>query len=487
MGYGFRPWRVGGLISYAEDVMDGQVARGHEVAYFFRGRHYPGLRDDRLRRWARRGVQMYEILNSTLVFGGDTGTLTPEADLNHPASEAHFTKVLDAFAPDVIHLQEVIGLPTAVLDIARARAVPVLATLQDYLPLCPVLKLFDVDGQICVRPDVGEQCARCSATAPADRKAFASTTAHYELRRRLGTARALAATDGLARARRLARRLRGGPSAAPSPGLPRERSASARSYQARRDINVERLNGLSAALAQSRRVAEIYAQLGVDPTRIRVLQLTLGHLEAIAPRTIVEPPAPVRFATVNGAASVEKGAEVLLGALSLLHEAGLAGSFVLKVLGYVPPDAWRRLRRFSSVEISGWYEPGDLDGLLGDVDVGLMPSVWEEAYGYVGPELLAKGIPVIGNARGGIVDYTRDGQTGWVNRDADAAGLAAIMQNLIRRPGQIVDRHRWIVEHRHELIKPLDRHLDELEAVYEEVLAQAGYEESALRRAVRPG
>jgi hypothetical protein len=47
VGYGFRPRRGGGLIAYAEDLMEAQAGRGDDVAYFFRGRHYPLAPNDR--------------------------------------------------------------------------------------------------------------------------------------------------------------------------------------------------------------------------------------------------------------------------------------------------------------------------------------------------------------------------------------------------------------------------------------------------------
>jgi glycosyltransferase involved in cell wall biosynthesis len=469
-GYGFRPWRHGGLIAYAEDVMDGQAARGHEVGYFFRGRHYPGLPDDRLRRWRRRGVAMREILNSSLAFGGDSGTLTPGADLHHPPSEYHFARVLDELRPEVIHLQEAIGLPTSVIDVARDRGVPIMATLQDYLPLCPVLKLYDVDGRICLRHDVGAQCARCSAWAPADRRPFAHMTLEYELGRLLGERRARPAMGRFKAAAGIVRRVRGTrPPADRAEEPPRERAAAAADYQARREVNVERLSRLDAVVAQSRRVGEIYTQLGVEPTRVRVLQLTLAHLERMTPRRIAESPRPVRFATLNGGASVEKGAELLVDALGRLDD--LTHRFTLSVLGYVPPETAALLRRFGNVEVRGLYPPGAVDHVLDDFDVGIVPSIWEEAYGYVGPEFLAKGIPVIGNARGGIVDYVRDGETGWVNASADAVGLAALIERVVGNPGEIVERNRWLLEHRAEVIKPLGRHLDELDELYRQIAA----------------
>ena len=44
------------------------------------------------------------------------------------------------------------------------------------------------------------------------------------------------------------------------------------------------------------------------------------------------------------------------------------------------------------------------------------------------------------------------------------------MQTIIRDPQQVLDRNRWILEHRAELIKPLDRHLAELDSLYNEVI-----------------
>ncbi len=76
----------------------------------------------------------------------------------------------------------------------------------------------------------------------------------------------------------------------------------------------------------------------------------------------------------------------------------------------------------------------ELDSVLDDVDVGIVPSIWEEAYGFVGPEFLAKGIPVIANAIGGMPEYTRDGETGWLNRSCSALELARIMGDISRKP-----------------------------------------------------
>ena len=95
-----------------------------------------------------------------------------------------------------------------------------------------------------------------------------------------------------------------------------------------------------------------------------------------------------------------------------------------------------------------------------------MPSVWEEAYGYAGVEFLAKGIPVIANAIGGMPDYTREGETGWLNRSCSAEELARIIAGIVDRPEQVVELNERLIAARDSVVKPIARHADEMDAVY---------------------
>ena len=67
------------------------------------------------------------------------------------------------------------------------------------------------------------------------------------------------------------------------------------------------------------------------------------------------------------------------------------------------------------------------------------------------------------NAVGGSPEYTRDGETGWLNRSNDAAGFAAILRTAAEHPRQVVDLNASILERRAQLIKPMSAHLDELD------------------------
>jgi len=463
--------------------MGTQAALGYDVGYFCAGRHFPLLRRPRLHRWSRSGVHVFEVLNSRIIVAGDMGTREPGRELEEPSTEKLFDHVLRRFRPDVVHLQELFGLPSSLIDVAHAAGVPVVMTLQDYLPLCPTLKLFDTDGRICLRLNPGEQCARCCAHAPQDAKYLRRhTTAQYLVRlgQRLPRTRDAAwQAVGVATSRlpRLNKPAGHADDCTPAPAenaysLP----ASPAAYQQRRDRNVERLNRVEVLLAMSNRVADIYRELGVSSERLRPLQLTLRHLAGLSPRALERPPARPRFATLGGAASVQKGAGVILDAVRRLEAGGLGGAYTLELHGAVDSRFEDELSGYAAVARRGAYEASGLDELLENVDVGIVPSVWEEAFGYVGVEFLSKGIPVIGNALGGITDYVREGETGWLNADASGTGLATLMANIIREPNQIVELHHRILERRDELIKPMDRHVEELEGIYRQVLDELGPE-----------
>jgi glycosyltransferase involved in cell wall biosynthesis len=100
-----------------------------------------------------------------------------------------------------------------------------------------------------------------------------------------------------------------------------------------------------------------------------------------------------------------------------------------------------------------------------------VPSTWEEAHGFVGIELLAKGLPVIGSALGGIPEYVRDGETGWLNRSASGAELARLMAAALDDTAAVERLRESVRARRDELVRPMAGHVAEVEALYGELTA----------------
>jgi len=472
VGWGFHPWRVGGLILYAEDLMAALVERGHAVTYFFAGRHYPLRSRPRLRCWHRDGVDMRELVNPPIVAGLERGTRRPDLDVAEPWIEEQFAGALREVAPDVVHVQELHGLPSSLLDLAAKARVPVVMTLHDYGPLCATLRLFDADGRVCTRMRIGADCVTRNAGAPLDDRLLRRETVEFELRGIRGW------LDR--RGRSLDERLvewalrRAGVSdeqiEAMEASLPRPEPGLEDAFQRRRDVNVERLGRVDRLIAQSPRIAEIYRSLGVSGERMSVMPAFAKHIERLRPRRLDIPPTLPTFITLGGCASRTKGSRVVAEALEALRAAGAEGRFRLRVLGHVDPAVEELLAGFERVELNGLYARDQLDAILEDGDVGLMPSVWEEALGYTGLEMLAKGIPLIANPLGGIGGYLREGETGWINESCTGRGLADLMLRVVDHPELVPDMHRRTLAAWPQISIPWTSHVDAVEGVYREVV-----------------
>jgi glycosyltransferase involved in cell wall biosynthesis len=485
VGFGFPPWIVNGLVIYGDSVMDGQVRQGHTVGYFFPARQLPFFHRSFVRRWERRGVQMFEWVNSSLIVGRHRGTADPESDLDHAPGEAAFCRVLQRFRPELIHVHDLGGLPSSILDIGRRHDLPTAMTIHDYHVLCPTVKLYDAHDQICLRRDPGAMCAVCCADAPVDNREEVGRTLAYartQIRAALPSLdaalrRAQSRPLGAAGTRLVERAvgLRGaGPaSASPGPGaLTRAPRASAGAYQRRRDMNIERLSRIDALIAGSERSAAIYRELGVAGERIRIVPINPPHIELLRPKRHRPVGDPLRFVALNACSSTEKGADLIVEALALLSERGLDHRFRLSVHGWVAPHVYPMLAAHASVDLRGEYLPEALDELLEEGDVGLFPSVWEEVYGFVGLEFLAKGIPVIGNAVGAISEYVRPGKTGWLNYSGSASELADLMIRAIEDHAEVERLGRALAQSRDELIRPFSAGLADLSELYEELVHQ---------------
>jgi glycosyltransferase involved in cell wall biosynthesis len=85
------------------------------------------------------------------------------------------------------------------------------------------------------------------------------------------------------------------------------------------------------------------------------------------------------------------------------------------------------------VEFAGWH--GDVQAVLADMDVLLVPSGAHEATTRVIPEAFAAGTPVIAFPSGGIPEVIEHGRTGFLA--SDAAQMARLALDLLR------DRSRW--------------------------------------------
>lgn len=129
-----------------------------------------------------------------------------------------------------------------------------------------------------------------------------------------------------------------------------------------------------------------------------------------------------------------KGIELLLEETLLLpHDA-----WRLKIAGRgYPPEYEAGLRaQYASerVEFVGFAEP---TAFFREIDVLVVPSLWQEPMGLVIIESRAHGVPVIASRRGGMPELLEDGRNGWLFDPSLPGALAARLRQLIANPSLV--------------------------------------------------
>lgn len=124
------------------------------------------------------------------------------------------------------------------------------------------------------------------------------------------------------------------------------------------------------------------------------------------------------------------------------------------------------------IEFTGWLVGSHLDSLLDHSDLLVLPSLWPEPFGLVGPEAGLRGVPVAAFAVGGIPNWLIDGFNGHVasGTPPTSAGLAEAVIKCLRDPATHACLGRGATEIAQRF--SMERHLSALQTVLENVMAQ---------------
>jgi len=170
-----------------------------------------------------------------------------------------------------------------------------------------------------------------------------------------------------------------------------------------------------------------------------------------------------------------KGQEVLIQALALLKERGLAMNAL--IVGSPFPGNESHLRKMRDLAahllVSGQVcflaEQPYIWPFYAMMDIFVMPSVLPEPLGNVTMEAMAMGLPVIASRGGGTMDLVVDGRSGFLVQPGDSADLADKLAYLHQHPQQRqkmgeAGRQRQFAEF------PLGRCVERIDALYRRIL-----------------
>ena len=407
------PDHVAGTELYTQMVARAQVAAGHDVAVFtplnragtFEGQAVP-----------EEGVRVYRV-----PVGPREATAVFLSTFRQPALIEAFAAVLAAERPDVVHVQHLMGVPSAVGGALRGAGVPYVLALHDYWFGCANGQLLTNDtATICAGPSPHfGNCGRCAA-----------------------------ARGGLPAAL--------GPLFAP--------------LMAWRNARLEPVFAAAArVLAPNAFVADTYTALGFPAERMVINPLGLdappGLAERVAARRAARPVGPPRFGYV-GSIARQKGVHVLVEALNGLPD----GAATLDVYGDMSTFAdyaaeLRALARHPGIRFHGLLGRDRLWDTLAELDALVLPTLWYEASPLVIREAFAAGLPLVASALGAPGSMVRDGVDGLLFPPGDVAALRGALRELIERPERVAQLRAGIGP-----VRTVGDHVAQIVATYEQVL-----------------
>jgi glycosyltransferase involved in cell wall biosynthesis len=127
-----------------------------------------------------------------------------------------------------------------------------------------------------------------------------------------------------------------------------------------------------------------------------------------------------------------------------------------------------------TIEFTGWLGRDQLDLLLDNTDLLVVPSVWPEPSALVGPEAGLRGVPQAAFALGGNDQWLKDSINGYLARGdpPTALGLAEAIIKCLRDPQEHASLRRGAVEIASRFT--VQRHLTALLGVFENAMTHFG-------------
>jgi glycosyltransferase involved in cell wall biosynthesis len=125
------------------------------------------------------------------------------------------------------------------------------------------------------------------------------------------------------------------------------------------------------------------------------------------------------------------------------------------------------------IEFTGWIDSVALTSLFESSDLLVVPSIWPEPFGLVGPEAGSRGLPAASFAVGGIPEWLTEGVNGALAHGVppSPADLADAVVRCLRDPLHHARLRRGAIELARRFGP--ERHLDALTKVIDEILPQA--------------
>ncbi|MCX6731728.1 MAG: glycosyltransferase, partial [Candidatus Parcubacteria bacterium] len=367
IGFGIEPFAKGGALVYQDSLMEGIKNRGWDVTFFLSAPRYTISNKPFLKTWHKNGIKFIELYNPLCTPGYQND---PKIQCNSPVIESMTRKILAEEKPNIVHIHELQLHPVSIINIIKEMGIPAVHTIHNYYDICPQRDLFYKGRELCPYFPSVDYCADCMAVKP---RVVKLDFLLQEIKKNLKPFIPLFLLNKYCATKKADKDIKS--------------VYKTEQYRNRLAFFVERLNKLNIIHCSSNRAGQIFIKAGVLKDKIKIISLSTKNITNISPKTLRDNHYPIVFNYIGGTA-LHKGFNVLIEAFSRLNQSR-AKLIMWKVR---PEDLPKNLNL--NIETRGSYALSEINDVFKEIDIGIVPSVWEESFGLIGIELLCAKIPV---------------------------------------------------------------------------------------------
>ncbi|MFA6383764.1 MAG: glycosyltransferase, partial [Candidatus Omnitrophota bacterium] len=363
-----------------------------------------------------------------------------------------FGRILDDSAPEIVHIQSLLYLSSGIVAEAKQRGIPVLFTLNDYWLMCPQGQRFRNDQTVC--RDAGpRECACCVGYQLGIRK---NVSLAYSFIRRYFPECFLPIVKNMYMA------------AASRIFL---NNAKRREFISDRRAHMNRIcSDIDCFIAPSHFIKRAFLEFGIPGDKITRMSYGFDRAKFEGLTKTASP--VVRFGFI-GNIMPSKGLHVLIesfkgipGDRACLKIYGAAYSYKSALGGYA--RMVKSLAGRGNIAFMGPFDNSRIREVFENIDVLVVPSIWQENSPLVIQEAFLSRTSVIASRTGGIPELITDGVDGFLVEAGNAGDLRRSIINMISLPGILTRELRSVPK-----VKSIEENAAELEALYSQLIGRS--------------
>ncbi|WP_337289338.1 glycosyltransferase [Candidatus Methylomirabilis sp.] len=404
--HGFPPQRLAGTELYTYALAQELRSRGHDVCVLYPD--YSGGSEEGTiveERYEGLEVARIHVRPADLISQFNNERLLPP-----------LRQYVSRLRPDLVHIQHLIGVSAAAVQVFREQGLPSVMTMHDGWLICEQCHFLQPHGVYCKDgPETVDKCVQC-------------LVGRYGLTLQSEQTPKIFYTLAL-----------------------------------RRQCLEQTVRSIDTIIVPSKFMRQMLSRHRFEHPRVTLSPLGLPTFDVLPwiPRTD-----RLRF-TFLGNICFTKGVDLAIHAFNRIDPKTAR----LDLYGQVQDPAYFRrvmteIEPRHQVTYHGAYSPADLARILADTDVAVIPSR-SEHYPCIVRECLHAGVPVITSNVGGIPEIIQDGENGLLFEAGDSDDLAKKLRVFVSDPNRVTTFRRSV-----RSVSTIRENADQLEIIYRDALTR---------------